>query len=321
MTSVTPTVSVCIPAYNEEGGIGRLLTEILGQEHRHHRLGEVLVASDGSTDATVAEARLLSDARIRVTDDGERRGKSIRINQLLHAATGDVVVLMDADVVLRDPTFFDRVVRDFDPQRSGIAAPVARPLPATGWVGRSLAVSSAIVREVGAAWRPGEGVYLQFRGCCLVLGRDFARDVQLPPNLVNDDAFLYLQAGELGYRPQALTEATIWYLLPSTIRDHRGQSGRHKLGTAELARWFPAGVVRREYAVPRRLLMRAAAQQAVRRPVGLLGYLVLQVAALHPGGLSGRVARWTPAASTKPKPKPALGGGHLAAAVGPEVQT
>jgi hypothetical protein len=185
-------------------------------------------------------------------------------------------------------------------------------------VDSSLAVGSAIVTEVGAAWRPGEGVYLQFRGCCLVLGRDFARRVQVPQGLVNDDAFLYLLARELGYRPRALPDATVWYLLPTTVRDHRGQAGRHQLGTAELARWFPPDVVRREYAVPRRLLLRTAAQQAVRRPIRLLGYLLLQVAALRRGGRSSQVARWTPAESTKPKT--AVAGDRPTAVVGREAQ-
>ena len=299
MTSATPTVSICIPAYNEEGGIGRLLQEILDQEHRHHRLDEVLIASDGSTDGTVAEARRIPDARIRVIHDGERRGKSIRINQLLASATGDVVILLDADVVLREPSFLDVLVRDFDAQERGLAAPAAEPLAPTCWVDRSLAVGSAIVADVGAAWRAEESVYLQFRGCCLLLGREFARRVQLPAGVVNDDAYIYLMARQLGYRPQALRQTAVWYLLPTTVRDHRGQAARHRLGTAELARWFPQHVVRREYAIPRRLLLRAIAQQAARRPVRLLGYLLLAGVASTGGRLS-RHAHWPPASSTKP---------------------
>src|SRR5689334_12454556 len=105
MSSETITMSVCIPAYNEEVCIAGLVEEVLEQEQRRHRLHEVIVISDGSTDGTVREVERVADARVVVVDDGLRRGKATRLNELLAMATGDVVVLLDADIELRHKGF------------------------------------------------------------------------------------------------------------------------------------------------------------------------------------------------------------------------
>ena len=47
--AATPTVSVIVPARNEESNIGRCVTSLLEQDYEHY---EIIVVDDGSTDAT-----------------------------------------------------------------------------------------------------------------------------------------------------------------------------------------------------------------------------------------------------------------------------
>ncbi|WP_433794581.1 glycosyltransferase family 2 protein [Actinoplanes sp. CA-252034] len=88
-------ISVVIPAYNEEFMIGACLDAVLAQSRA---ADEVIVVDNNSTDRT---AEILHDFRDRVIVLGEeRQGVQHARNRGLNAATGDVIVRIDADTRL-----------------------------------------------------------------------------------------------------------------------------------------------------------------------------------------------------------------------------
>jgi glycosyltransferase involved in cell wall biosynthesis len=96
----SPTVSVVIPALNEAENLPHVLPK-LPQEY------EVLVVDGHSTDGTAAVAtELRPDSRI-VSQD--RRGKGNALGCGFAAATGDIIVMLDADGSAR-PEEIDRFV-------------------------------------------------------------------------------------------------------------------------------------------------------------------------------------------------------------------
>ncbi len=83
-------VSVVIPAYNEEEGIGAVVSALkAGRPWR-----EVLVVDDGSTDETAARAEA---AGARVVRHPYNKGNGAAVKTGIRSARGDVVLLMDAD--------------------------------------------------------------------------------------------------------------------------------------------------------------------------------------------------------------------------------
>lgn len=96
-----PSVSICIPARNEESNIGILLSAMRGQQLRPL---EILVLDDHSEDGTAAVVRghADEDGRIRLLR-GEAlppgwTGKNWACHQLAQAARGEVLLFVDADV-------------------------------------------------------------------------------------------------------------------------------------------------------------------------------------------------------------------------------
>lgn len=105
-TPVSERVSVLIPARDEARQIGACLSAVLASESVPHL--EVLVMDDGSVDGTAEVARAVAgtDTRVRVLDGGADPlppgwlGKPFACARLARAATGEVLVFLDADVVL-----------------------------------------------------------------------------------------------------------------------------------------------------------------------------------------------------------------------------
>jgi cellulose synthase/poly-beta-1,6-N-acetylglucosamine synthase-like glycosyltransferase len=102
--AIFPSVSLIIAAYNEELVISKKLENTIEMEYPKDKL-EILVVDDGSTDRTNAIARDFAvnhkdEATIRLIAQEKRMGKASALNRAMKQATGDIVILSDADVLL-----------------------------------------------------------------------------------------------------------------------------------------------------------------------------------------------------------------------------
>lgn len=94
-----PTVSILVPAYNEEPVIGKKVQNIASINYPAEKL-EVIVIDGGSTDATFDSAKeVLKKTGLRgtVVAEGGRRGKAAGLNQGLKLARGELVCISDAE--------------------------------------------------------------------------------------------------------------------------------------------------------------------------------------------------------------------------------
>lgn len=113
-----PEVSIVIPVFNEEEVLRAKLDNSLGLDYPRDRL-EVIVVSDGSTDRTVEIAREFADRGVRLIEL-PRSGKGPALNAGAEAATGEVLVLTDANGML-DRASLKRLVAPFaDPEVGGV---------------------------------------------------------------------------------------------------------------------------------------------------------------------------------------------------------
>ncbi|HMC68554.1 MAG TPA: glucosyl-3-phosphoglycerate synthase [Mycobacteriales bacterium] len=99
------TVSVVLPALDEQATVGRIVERIRRDlVDRHHLVDELVVVDSGSTDATVEVAAAAGATVVRredvLPDLAPRPGKGEVLWRSLAATTGDVIVFVDSD--LRD---------------------------------------------------------------------------------------------------------------------------------------------------------------------------------------------------------------------------
>lgn len=113
-------LSILIPAYQEEATIGEILKRVAAIDTQAVGFDkEIVVCDDGSKDRTFAIASELAaaDPRIRVVRHEQNRGKGAAIRTALAAATGDYVLIQDADLeyeVTDYPALLAEVARGAD---------------------------------------------------------------------------------------------------------------------------------------------------------------------------------------------------------------
>jgi len=96
-----PTLSIVIPAYNEEARLPVTLARVLDYLQRSPWTpAEVLVVDDGSQDATaaVAEEFAREHALVRLLKNPGNRGKGYSVRHGMLKARGDWVLFTDADL-------------------------------------------------------------------------------------------------------------------------------------------------------------------------------------------------------------------------------
>jgi cellulose synthase/poly-beta-1,6-N-acetylglucosamine synthase-like glycosyltransferase len=116
---ITPRVTLVIAAYNEEECIAARIENALAMEYVPEHL-QILVASDGSTDATNAIVSQYSHHNVTLLAL-PRAGKIHALNAAVGEAAGEILVFSDANTMC-EPGALNALVRNFaDPRVGGVA--------------------------------------------------------------------------------------------------------------------------------------------------------------------------------------------------------
>ena len=115
-------VSVVLAAYNEEQVIERTVWSVLESKYP---LAEVIVVNDGSSDRTADKVLAVARNQPRVQlIEQHNAGKAAALNAGLAAASGEIIVTLDADTVL-SPETIGRLVRHIAADSTGRLGAVA----------------------------------------------------------------------------------------------------------------------------------------------------------------------------------------------------
>jgi hypothetical protein len=111
------TSSVIVPALNEEGYIGSLLSDLAAQSRRPE---EVLVVDAGSVDSTVQIARQFPFVQVLAGAPPVAEGRNLEGRK----AKGDVLIFLDADVRLCEG-FLEGFLEEFEARHLDVACPLS----------------------------------------------------------------------------------------------------------------------------------------------------------------------------------------------------
>lgn len=93
-----PSVSILMPAYNEEDVVEKALENSLGLDYGNY---EVVFVDDGSSDSTLEKAEQFSDdTRLEIIQHEQNKGKGHALNTALGHTDSDYMIVQDADSMI-----------------------------------------------------------------------------------------------------------------------------------------------------------------------------------------------------------------------------
>jgi cellulose synthase/poly-beta-1,6-N-acetylglucosamine synthase-like glycosyltransferase len=232
------SVSFVLAAHNEAALVARRLEELTALIAAAGVEGEIIVVSDGSTDATAEEARRHGDRTVQVLGLAERHGKAVALTRGCALARNDVLVFADL--------------------RQRWAADALRALldnfadPTVGAVSGDLVIecNEGVLAGVGLYWRfekwlrRGESRVASMvgvTGAISAVRRKLFRPV--PPGTILDDVYWPLCVAMQGYRVVHDVRAKAFDRLPSRARDEFKRKVRTLAGNFQLATLLPAAML------------------------------------------------------------------------------
>jgi hyaluronan synthase len=233
-----PTVSIIIPAFNEEEGIYDTIGTCFASDYPSDRF-EVIVVNDGSTDGTW-ERILAAKARwpqLYAVDLGRNYGKRGAMAEGMRRATADVLCFVDSDSYL-DPDCLRHLVAPFADAKVGavVGHADAHNATATPWTRMQAVRYWSAFRVIKATESMFGGTVICASGCCaayraeavrpLLEAWEFQRFLGRPATFGDDRALTnrVLRRWKVTYQETARAETVV----PERLRQFFRQQLRWK---------------------------------------------------------------------------------------------
>ncbi len=249
------SVSIGIPAYNEEDNIQILLRTLIRQKQKNIKILEVIVVSDGSTDNTVREVRKVENNKIKLLINHKRIGQALSQNLIVKKMKGDILVILNADIRIKNNFFIEKLVHPMcNNSNIGIVSPKIVPLPAQGLFESIINYSVEFKNEIYSSWRKSNNIYI-CHGRARAISRKLLKKIRWK-RVYSEDAYSYLYCIREGYQFAYQPNTRIFYRSPKNFEDHRKQSVRFFRSINELSKYFDRSFIAKEYDIPKSIILK-----------------------------------------------------------------
>ena len=293
------TISIGIPAYNEEANIGHLINSLLKQKGDNFVLKEIIVVSDASTDKTDDIVRAFLNEKVILIRNNERQGQGVSQNKIIKKFSGDILLLLNADVLPANEYYIQEIIKPFyTNSKTGLVSSPGIPLPPKTFFEKVIHYGFVTKLNIFDHKDGARGLYLCHGMNRAFLG-EFAKKIKWPTS-VGEDAYSYLRCMEEGYLFQNVIGTGILFKLPDNFADHLRQSVRHVVSKKILFSYFSPNLVKREYGIPLGRFIKAVASSILKHPVLFSCYsLIFVVTRIYPRKSRFDNSKWEISKSSK----------------------
>lgn len=218
---IAPSVTVVIPTFNEEVVIKEKLENTLQLDYPRDRL-QILVCDDASDDSTAEIVSAYSTEGVELSKATSRSGKVGGLNRALQLATGEILVIADADI-LPSPDALRELIANFGDESVGCV--MAQTKMAS--VGDGTAESSGLYWRYEARIRQSESDIhstVAATGHFMALRRGLIQPI--PMHVILDDFYLAMMTIRQGYRVISEPNAVAWERPTQSMGDEVNRRSR-----------------------------------------------------------------------------------------------
>jgi len=231
----THTVTLLIPAHNEQATLAKTL---LSLKHVRGPLVQVLVAENGSTDATIEVARnaavTMPELPIEVLELGSI-GKANALNACLGQSRGDIIVVLDADTII-NADFIERIIPHFDNSDVGAVAGNVKVGNRNRLLPRLQSLEYVMSLAVDRRAQAMLNVVSVVPGAAGAFRKDaLVRVGGWPARTLTEDTDLTVALLSAGWQVPYEATAISWTEAPETVSDVMKQRRRWSYGAAQVS--------------------------------------------------------------------------------------
>jgi len=193
-----PSMTVLIPAYNEEAVIEARILNLLKQDYPNDLL-EIVVVSDMSTDNTVAIADRFSDQNVRTIEMSRRQGKLGIIDTVTSTLKSDIITITDANVICDKHALKNLGIQFHNPEVGAVGGNLKLKPPKSA---KNVDLEASYRRyEIGLKKLMGRfGKVVGIYGGLYSFRRELFEPIQVTGHPCHDDVIMPLEILQKGYR-------------------------------------------------------------------------------------------------------------------------
>jgi cellulose synthase/poly-beta-1,6-N-acetylglucosamine synthase-like glycosyltransferase len=265
MKKQKPTLTIGIPAYNEEENIGFIIADMLKNSAHNYLLTRIVVVSDGSSDKTVDIACSFKDEHVVTIDNTKRQGIAAIQNQIIRVSDTDILVIINADTHIEDRQFFEKLIRPILYEDVDLTSTKMQALPPRSFFERCLYAGTEFRNDVFEALNKGDNVFT-CHGTARAFSKKLYKQLIFIDN-ANEDAYSYLFSKVHHFKYKYVAGTCIFYKLPDNLRDYERQNQRfYQSINPEF---------NEDYELPRFLIVKKLLTNFLNNPAYLFLYLII----------------------------------------------
>lgn len=272
----TKSVTIGIPAYNEEANIGRILESVLNQVETGFKIDKVIVACDGCKDRTVEIVHSFDDPRILLVEGKENRGLNYRHNQIMRMTTSDILVLINADIAFDDNYVISHLVKPLVDKTADFTAQWAKPVKARTLVEQVLNAGFELKYYIYSRLKGGNNIYTCV-GHMRALSKKVYTSTIFPLQSEGEDQFLYLSSISRGYKYKHAHKANAKFRLPSTWEDYKHYARRIFQTQRKHKDLIEEELMDSERSLPPKLLIEGIIYSILKNPIHSSAYVLVHI--------------------------------------------
>lgn len=275
-----PTLTIGIPAYNEENNISQLVRSIFKQKLTNLVLESVIIVSDGSNDQTVNIIKQFKNKKIRLIVHSSRRGQPYCQNEILKHANSDFLILFEADTLPQGKSVIVNLISAFTSlvnRNPGlIVGSFISPRPKT-LTEQILSHGQEIKDYMFKKLNEGNNIYYLGGHSIKAIPKRIYKQIEIPID-VSEDAYWYIKVKSLGKTIIRLPNVKVYSGIVSNFKDGIRQSHKFLRGISSLYKYFPKSVVDKEYKIPTKLILTSLYKYIKKDTIMSLFYLIYFIA-------------------------------------------
>ncbi len=242
------TVTIGIPAYNEEKNIGHLIDELLIQTQESFSLEKIYVYSDGSTDGTNKIVNFFENDAVELIEGVTRGGQAFGQNYIFKEAKSDCVVLINADIKIVNKFFLEKLIGPITKNQADLTSSSLIPLSPRSFFEKTMVAGMSLKNMLFESYKDGNNYYT-CHGAARAFGRKLYPKLRFPQS-IGEDAYSFLYCVYHKGTYKYVKEAVAYYRLVNNFSDHIKQSTRFFQGRNSFADEFGSEFIQRHNRIP-----------------------------------------------------------------------